>query len=56
MELFAQNLMGAGSYFLDNPMDTPFIPSWNRVMSAVPNVMERLKEAVELDNKEFLGE
>lgn len=56
VELFAQNLMGAGSYFLDNPMDTPFIPSWNRVMSAVPNVMERLKEAVELDNKEFLGE
>lgn len=55
VELFAQNLMGAGAYFLDNPMDTPFIPSWNRVISAIPNIMERLQEAVELDNKEFTG-
>jgi glucosyl-3-phosphoglycerate synthase len=45
--------MNAGEDFLNKPMDIPFIPSWNRVQSAMPDVFERLYEAVELDNKEF---
>ena len=45
--------MKAGKYFLDNPMETPFIPCWNRVISAIPDILPRLKEAVELDNEEF---
>jgi glucosyl-3-phosphoglycerate synthase len=53
VELFAQNIMKAGASFLDNPMETPFIPSWNRVVSAKPDVLARLKEAVEEDYKEF---
>ena len=53
VELFAQNVMRAGAYFLDNPMDTPFIPSWNRVTSAIPDIKEQLMEAVELDNEEY---
>ncbi|GAC32054.1 glycosyltransferase family protein [Paraglaciecola polaris] len=52
VELFAQNIMKAGESFLDNPMETPFIPSWNRVISAMPNVLERLKNAVEQDYNE----
>lgn len=55
VELFAQNIMKAGSSFLDNPMETPFIPSWNRVVSAKPDILERLKEAVEADYKQFKG-
>ena len=51
MELFASNIMDAGSAFLDNPRDKPFIPSWNRVQSAVPDLLERMHEAVELDNQ-----
>lgn len=54
VELFAQNIMKAGEAFLDKPMDTPFIPSWNRVISAKPDILERLYEAVEADNKEFM--
>lgn len=50
VELFAQHVMTAGAYFLDNPMDTPFIPSWNRVSSALPNIMTALKDAVDQDN------
>ena len=50
VELFAQNIMVAGEYFLDNPMETPFIPSWNRVIAAIPDVLDRLYEAVEEDN------
>ena len=53
VEMFAQNIMKAGQSFLDNPMETPFIPSWNRVQSAKPDILDRLKEAVELDFEEF---
>jgi glucosyl-3-phosphoglycerate synthase len=53
VELFAQNIKRAGDHFLDNPMETPFIPSWNRVCSAVPDILERIKAAVEADTEEF---
>ncbi|MBB3331360.1 glucosyl-3-phosphoglycerate synthase [Halomonas campaniensis] len=50
VELFAANLLEAGSAFLDNPGERPFIPSWNRVRSAIPDLPERLHDAVEADN------
>ncbi len=53
VEMFAGNIMEAGQAFLENPMETPFIPCWNRVQSAMPDVFERLRNAVEEDNKEF---
>ena len=53
VEMFAQNIMKAGQHFLENPMETPFIPSWNRVISAMPDVLDRLREAVELDTSEY---
>lgn len=53
VELFAQNIMKAGESFLENPMEAPFIPSWNRVISAMPDVLERLRNAVESDNARF---
>lgn len=51
VELFAMNIMKAGEVFLANPMETPFIPSWNRVISAMPDVLDRLYDAVEQDNQ-----
>ncbi|MCM2679259.1 glycosyl transferase [Echinimonas agarilytica] len=56
VEMFAQNIMTAGQHFLEYPMDTPFIPSWNRVISAMPDVLERLHTAVEEDRKEFAAQ
>ncbi len=53
VEMFAQNILTAGNDFLEQPMDTPFMPSWDRVISAVPDVLSQLKNAVELDNEEF---
>ncbi len=53
VEAFSENLVNAGQMFLDNPMETPFIPSWNRIASAMPDVFSRLRDAVEQDNKEF---
>jgi glucosyl-3-phosphoglycerate synthase len=55
VELFAHNIMKAGEAFLEKPMDTPFIPSWNRVISAKPDILERLYTAVEQDNEEFMS-
>lgn len=55
IELFAANIVKAGNIFLDNPMETPFIPSWNRVVSAIPTILEDLREAVEADRREFAG-
>ena len=49
VELFSANVVKAGEAFRENPMDTPFIPPWNRVISAVPNVLEELRDAVEAD-------
>jgi len=53
VELFARNIVDAGKIFLDKPMETPFIPSWNRVVSAVPDIFERLEKAVREDQEEF---
>ena len=53
VELFALNIMKAGESFFENPMDTPFIPTWSRVNSAIPNFMYRLKQKVELDNEKY---
>lgn len=53
VEMFAKNIIEAGENFIANPMETPFIPCWNRVVSAMPNILEELKEAVEADYAEF---
>lgn len=50
VELFAKNIILAGDLYLDNPLDTPFIPCWNRVTAAIPDFLDRLYAAVELDN------
>lgn len=55
VELFAENIMQAGHSFLDpvKSMETPFMPSWKRVISAMPDVLDQLKDAVEQDRIEF---
>lgn len=53
VELFAENIMRAGRDFLEKSMDPPFMPSWKRVMTAVPEIYDRLLEAVEADTRDF---
>ena len=53
VELFALNLMKAGNHFLENPTERPFIPSWNRVNSALPGLVGELLVSVEADMNEF---
>lgn len=49
VEVFAESIMRAGNEFLNQPTDTPFIPSWKRVLSAVPDIYEQLIDAVDED-------
>lgn len=53
VELFAENIMKAGLHFLENPMETPFIPSWTRVNSALPSLADEFVAAVNEDLKEY---
>lgn len=54
VEMFAKNILTAGKNFLDNPMEKPFVPSWNRVTSAMPDVLEKIHKAVEEDMKTYM--
>lgn len=53
VEVFSESIMRAGDEFLNQPTDTPFIPSWKRVRSAVPDIENQLLQAVEEDMEEF---
>jgi sucrose phosphorylase len=58
VEVFAENILNAGEDFLDpsKSMDVPFMPSWKRVISAVPDILHQLREAVEADRIEHGSE
>ncbi|KJZ18897.1 glycosyl transferase [Loktanella sp. S4079] len=53
IELFAENIMRAGQFFLENPHETPFIPTWNRVHAADPDFLRDMQEAVAADTAEY---
>ncbi len=53
IELFAENIMRAGQTFLENPHETPFIPTWNRVHAADPDFLRDMQEAAAADTREF---
>lgn len=55
IELFAENIMRAGQAFLENPFETPFIPTWSRVNSADPELLSDMLQAVEADLAEVQG-
>lgn len=51
VEMFTQSILEAGQSFIERPNEKPFIPSWSRVQSAFPDIMQRIYQAVEEDNK-----
>ena len=53
IELFAENLMRAGQIFLDNPQETPFITTWNRIHAADPSFLSEFRSAAAADEAEF---
>lgn len=53
VELFAENIIRAGQVFLENPNESPFIPTWNRVHAADPDFLSDLRRAAAEDAEEF---
>ena len=51
-ESFVRLLEKAGEEFLNNPFGAPQIPNWNRVSAAIPDIFDRIREAVEADGKD----
>jgi len=51
VDTFARSVELAARAVLEDPLGTPLIPNWNRVISAVPDFLERLRAAVDEDNR-----
>lgn len=50
VDAFARGLRMAAESFLADPLGQPLIPNWNRVVAAIPDIYQRLGEAVDSDN------
>jgi glucosyl-3-phosphoglycerate synthase len=50
VETFAKGMRLAAEQYLSDPLGTPLIPNWNRVVSAIPEFLDELREAVDADN------
>ncbi len=51
VEAFAKGVQLAANNFMTDPIGAPLIPNWNRVISAIPDFLDRLREAVHEDNR-----
>ena len=51
VETFARALRMAGLSFVRDPMGAPQIPNWSRVTSALPDLLDELRAAVEADRR-----
>ena len=49
---FVRSIRTAARAFLEDPLSSPLISNWNRVQSALPNFLNELKKAVQLDNRD----
>ena len=50
VEAFTQAIRIAGKEFVEDPLYSPLIPNWNRVISAIPDFLEQLQAVVEEEN------
>jgi len=51
VESFSEAIRLAGKRFREDPTDLPRIPAWNRVMSALPDFLDRLSAIVSEENR-----
>ena len=50
--MFVESIIKAGDEYVANPMEVPFMPTWNRVRSACPDLLDDFYEVVEADRRE----
>jgi len=51
VETFTNGIKSAAEIITEDPLGVPLIASWDRVTSAIPDILNRIKDAVEEDNK-----
>jgi len=51
VETFINGLQEAADIIIENPIGIPLIPSWDRVTSAIPDILSTIQASVEEDNK-----
>jgi glucosyl-3-phosphoglycerate synthase len=51
VETFTNGMKQAAEVIMEDPLGVPLIASWDRVTSAIPDILNRIKDAVEEDNK-----
>jgi glucosyl-3-phosphoglycerate synthase len=50
VETFTDGIRKASAIIMIDPLGAPLITSWDRVVSAIPDILRRIGEAVEADN------
>lgn len=51
VETFTNAIKKASAIIMEDPLGVPLIASWDRVTSAIPDILSRIRAAVEEDNK-----
>ena len=51
VEAFTKGIVIAGKTIMEDPLGVPLIPNWDRVISAIPGILEHLENAVYEDNR-----
>lgn len=51
VETFTNGIKKAAEIIMADPLGVPLISSWDRVVSAKPNILDKIKKVVEEDNK-----
>ncbi len=51
VDTFTKGIKKAAELITEDPLGVPLIASWDRVTSAIPEILTKIKEAVEEDNK-----
>jgi glucosyl-3-phosphoglycerate synthase len=51
VDTFTKGIKKAAEIITEDPLGVPLIASWDRVISAIPDILSRIREEVEEDNK-----
>lgn len=51
VETFTNGIKRAAGIITEDPLGVPLIASWDRVISAIPDILTSIREAVGEDNK-----
>lgn len=52
VDTFTKGIRKAAEIIMEDPLGVPLIASWDRVTSAIPDILMRIKKAVEQDNSQ----